>query len=202
MLRGDRPDNTTWTYAGAGEADGFLSLLVRGSWFVRAVHELIARQGNKCRIGRPALVMQLLRESSRLTTETVHRTSSACFSETIALYELLASGDECGNDSRIERVHAQLASVKPPDIAALAQEVGWTREHLTRRFAAVYGMPPVAWQRRWLIQRAAASLADGSATIKSVAAESGLPPDRFARLFHRLVGVSPSDYRDAPFPWS
>ncbi len=201
VLRGDQHDRTTWRYKGTGEADGILSLLVRGSWFVRAAAALAEHGGCRRRIGRPPLIRQLLREATRIAPDPVRRPAVDAFAEVLALYDLLAHGSEPGESSRLERVRQRLASAERPDIASLAQEVGWTREHLTRRFAAVHGLPPAAWRRRWLIQRAATALADDRTSIKAVAADSGLPPDRFARLFRRLVGVSPGAYRNSPFPW-
>lgn len=202
VLRGDQSVRATWRYGGATEADGILSLLVRGSWFVRAASALVERGGFRHRIGRPPLIRQLLREAARIASDPVRRPAADTFAEALALYDLLAHGSDLGETSRLEHVRQRLASAERLNIASLAQEVGWTREHLTRRFAAVHGLPPAAWQRRWLIQRAAAALADNRTSIKAVAADSGLPPDAFARLFRRLVGVSPSAYRSSPFPWA
>lgn len=79
-------------------------------------------------------------------------------------------------------------------MAALADEVGWSRRHLTARFHQQVGLPPKAAARVLRFSRARSLLgAAGPGSISEVAAESGYADhSHLVREFRRLSGGPPS----------
>ena len=83
-------------------------------------------------------------------------------------------------------------------LAELAGVVQLSVFHFTRKFRAEFGCPPHAYVMRKRIERAKAQLARGSIPLKVVAASSGFSDQsHMTRLFRRLLGVTPAEYRKA-----
>ncbi|MCW2940033.1 MAG: AraC family transcriptional regulator [Actinomycetia bacterium] len=82
-------------------------------------------------------------------------------------------------------------------IADLAAEAGLSPRHLQRRFTAELDVPPAAYVERARIEAARRALAEGDEPVDALARRCGFgTAETLRRAFHRLVGVSPSDYRD------
>ena len=83
-------------------------------------------------------------------------------------------------------------------LAELAGVVQLSVFHFTRKFRAGFGCPPHAYVMRKRIERAKAQLARGNVPLKVVAASSGFSDQsHMTRLFQRLLGVTPGEYRRA-----
>jgi AraC family transcriptional regulator len=68
--------------------------------------------------------------------------------------------------------------------------------HFTRKFRTEFGCPPHTYLMRKRIERAKAQLAKGNIPLKVVAASSGFSDQsHMTRLFRRLLGVTPAEYR-------
>ena len=81
-------------------------------------------------------------------------------------------------------------------LPALAREVSLSRSALAERFTHLIGQPPMQYLASWRMQVAASSLARGD-KVCSVAFEVGYESEAaFSRAFKRLVGDSPSVWRD------
>jgi len=81
-------------------------------------------------------------------------------------------------------------------LAELAGVVQLSVFHFTRKFRNEFGCPPHAYVLRKRIERAKAQLARGNIPLKVVAASSGFSDQsHMTRLFRRLLGVTPSEYR-------
>lgn len=81
----------------------------------------------------------------------------------------------------------------------LAQEVGLSRSHYTRRFSALAGLSPNAFHIQQRIRRAAGLLHDSSMTVTEIAEALGYRDVYFfSRQFKKHEGMSPLDYRQAP----
>jgi len=83
-------------------------------------------------------------------------------------------------------------------LAELAGVVQLSVFHFTRKFRTEFGCPPHAYVIRKRIERAKAQLARGNVPLKVVAASSGFSDQsHMTRLFQRLLGVTPAEYRKA-----
>ena len=81
-------------------------------------------------------------------------------------------------------------------LAELAGVVQLSVFHFTRKFRTEFGCPPHTYVMRMRMERAKAQLAKGNIPLKVVAASSGFSDQsHMTRLFRRLLGVTPSEYR-------
>lgn len=85
---------------------------------------------------------------------------------------------------------------RPVAVAACASALRVSREHLTRRFAALAGDSPARWLLRQRIARARAMLAAPGSTVAAVARACGFAsPAHFAAVFRAQTGTRPRDAR-------
>jgi AraC-like DNA-binding protein len=83
-------------------------------------------------------------------------------------------------------------------IDELGRHVGLSRSALHERFVELVGQPPMQYLTNWRIQRGAALLREGVATVATIAQEVGYDSEAaFARAFKRLVGEPPAAWRRA-----
>ncbi|HLU41854.1 MAG TPA: AraC family transcriptional regulator [Microthrixaceae bacterium] len=89
------------------------------------------------------------------------------------------------------------------EVGALASEVGWSRQHLRRRFADEFGLPPKLAARVIRFDRARRMLeASGHVTIGEVAAICGYyDQPHMDREFAELAGCSPSELLAGDVPY-
>jgi AraC-like DNA-binding protein len=85
-------------------------------------------------------------------------------------------------------------------LPALAREVGLSRSALAEHFTHLIGQPPMQYLASWRMQVAAGLLTRGG-KVASVALEVGYDSEAaFSRAFKRLVGRSPTTWRDDQRP--
>lgn len=90
-------------------------------------------------------------------------------------------------------LHEQPA--RPWTLEDLASQVGASRSVLAERFAQLVGLPPMQYLANWRMQIAAGLLSRG-VNIAAIAAETGYGSEAaFSRAFKKVVGVSPSAWR-------
>ena len=83
-------------------------------------------------------------------------------------------------------------------LAELAGVVQLSEFHFARKFRNEFGCPPHAYVMRKRIERAKAQLARGNLPLKVIAANCGFSDQsHMTRLFRRLLGVTPAEYRNA-----
>jgi transcriptional regulator GlxA family with amidase domain len=81
-------------------------------------------------------------------------------------------------------------------VAALVQRCGLPERSFTRRFRAATGYTPLSYIQALRIEEAKQMLERSEATVEEVGREVGYQdPVSFRRLFKRLSGISPADYR-------
>ncbi len=109
-------------------------------------------------------------------------------------------------DRAIAHAIGRLFTAAPPSIEELGRELGWSRQHLARRFRAEVGVGPKQLARVARLQRAVDHLQradDGGAGVIAVnlagaAVDLGyFDQAHMARDFRDLAGMSPRDARDA-----
>lgn len=87
---------------------------------------------------------------------------------------------------------------RPLTVAALAQQLGITPEHLARLFRQTTGISPLEAIRQERMQAATLLLRDQSLSIKEVATRLGFDTSsHFARLFRQVWNLTPQQYRDS-----
>ncbi|MFB5763943.1 AraC family transcriptional regulator [Paenibacillus medicaginis] len=81
----------------------------------------------------------------------------------------------------------------------LAHHTGLSRQHLTYLFKKETGCPPVEFYLRMKMQRAGQMLTLTDLSIKEICSIFGISdPYYFSRLFKKLMGCSPTQYRNTP----
>ncbi|MFD0670741.1 helix-turn-helix domain-containing protein [Cohnella sp. GCM10027633] len=84
-------------------------------------------------------------------------------------------------------------------LGELAMHTGLSKQHLIYLFKQETGFPPVDYYLRLKMQKAGQQLSLTGLSIKEIAAEFGFgDPYYFSRMFKKLMGVSPSEYRSVP----
>jgi AraC-like DNA-binding protein len=96
---------------------------------------------------------------------------------------------------RVERARAFIHDRRdsPLTLDAIAGEAALSRFHLSRSFAEVHGLPPLAYHRRLRLEGAARLLRDGSASPTELSERLGYGSlSAFTRAFRQAYGVPPS----------
>jgi AraC-like DNA-binding protein len=96
---------------------------------------------------------------------------------------------------RVERARAFIhdQSERPVSLDEIAGEAALSRFHLTRSFAEVHGLPPLAYHRRLRLDSAARLLKEGAASPTQLAERLGYASlSAFTRAFRQAFGVPPS----------
>lgn len=89
-----------------------------------------------------------------------------------------------------EHIHGQL------NLDALAASATLSKYHFTKKFKALSGQSPIQYFINMKIQRACYLLDSTSQPVKQVAAAVGYDDAYyFSRLFKKVIGLSPSEYR-------
>lgn len=78
----------------------------------------------------------------------------------------------------------------------MASRAGLSRRTFIRRFKARFGSPPHAWLQRQRVARAQQMLAGGTASVETIAGETGFGSAAMLRHhFRQAIGISPQSYR-------
>jgi AraC-like DNA-binding protein/catechol 2,3-dioxygenase-like lactoylglutathione lyase family enzyme len=86
---------------------------------------------------------------------------------------------------------------EPLDLDAMAGEAGYSRFHFARAFRAAYGETPRTYLTRRRIERAKTLLRTANLSVTEICFLVGFASlGSFSARFHKLVGRSPSEYRD------
>ncbi len=104
-------------------------------------------------------------------------------------------------DRAVAHAIGRLFGAAPPSIDELGRDIGWTRQHLARRFRAEVGVGPKQLARVARLQRAVDQLQrDGAAppSLAGAAVDLGyFDQAHMARDFRELAGLAPRDVRAA-----
>jgi transcriptional regulator GlxA family with amidase domain len=84
---------------------------------------------------------------------------------------------------------------KDLSVEVLAQRAGLGVRHFTRRFSAVFNVPPATYVEQMRLDESRTRLFAAGQTVDSVAASVGYASaDSFRRAFERRFGIAPSLY--------
>ena len=111
-----------------------------------------------------------------------------------------AAGRDRAPDRAVAHAVGRLFAAAPPPIAELGRELGWSRQHLARRFRAEIGVGPKQLARVARLQRAVDQLqsgAGGDLTLAGTAVDLGyFDQAHMARDFREMAGLAPRDVRE------
>ena len=94
----------------------------------------------------------------------------------------------------IERMRSDLCASH--DLGTLARESGYSRNHFIRMFRAATGSTPHQYLLELRVKRAQVLLKESSLSLSAISAECGFTSQaQLSKVFHSVVGVSPSMYR-------
>lgn len=100
-------------------------------------------------------------------------------------------------DRALSLMRSRLAD--PPTLAEIAEASGLSISQISARFKARTGYPPLSYFTRLRMQKACALLSDPALSVQGAAARLGYEdPLHFSRVFKRVIGVSPRQYRREP----
>jgi AraC-like DNA-binding protein len=86
---------------------------------------------------------------------------------------------------------------EPLDLDAMAGEAGYSRFHFARAFTAAYGETPRTYLTRRRIERAKTLLRTANLSVTEICVLVGFASlGSFSARFRKLVGRSPSEYRN------
>lgn len=86
------------------------------------------------------------------------------------------------------------------DVAALARELGCSREHLARTFVAATGVAPKAYLMQHRLRQAQRELREGTQVLDVVARRCGFAgANYFCRAFRTRFGLTPGAWRAQPW---
>ncbi len=86
------------------------------------------------------------------------------------------------------------------DVAALARELGYSREHLARTFVAATGVAPKAYLIQHRLRQAQRDLRDGNRGLEEIARRCGFAgANYFCRAFRSHFGLTPGAWRAQPW---
>jgi AraC family L-rhamnose operon transcriptional activator RhaR/AraC family L-rhamnose operon regulatory protein RhaS len=92
--------------------------------------------------------------------------------------------------------HLEANYQEPVDLEQLARIAHMSKRHFIRNFQAAMGCSPIAHLIQLRVNHAASLLRQSHAGVTEIAFQVGFGDGNyFARQFHKLVGVTPSEYR-------
>ena len=97
-------------------------------------------------------------------------------------------------------VHAYIEAHYMEDLSVqeMSERFSYSEAYFCKRFKQVYGKSFVSYLTEYRIGRAKELLRNGSISIRAAGKAVGYPdPNYFAKVFRRVTGKSPSDYRQA-----
>ncbi len=169
-------------------------------------------KGNERPVDLPETSHRMLGElCSRLTDERlligsapiVAEVRSRVYSLVTSLWEIISSGRDSGEQSRLVRRAAAMlrdsadaAVDRDENIEDVARRLGYGKSRLYSLFTHEVGMAPNDYRQRLRIKRCCERLTKTSDSITAIGIENGFQSSQyFARVFKKYVGLTPTDYR-------
>ena len=98
--------------------------------------------------------------------------------------------------SSIQKVQQWVLVNQDASIESLARHAQMSTRNFTRTFHREAGMTPAEFVHRARLDAARRLLEDSSASVKSIARDTGFgSEERMRRAFLKSIGVGPADYR-------
>jgi AraC-like DNA-binding protein len=195
------PSNHRYYYPGGGQPWEFLFLLIRPQIVLPNWQDALSRLGNTPLLSagsRPVRLLQQIYDEARtgrisdpyLASSYVYQ-----FVTELCRYSLGSHGEWPDKVKRavaiIESRYASMLSLEQ-----LADELGWSKYHFLRVFAASVGMTPGDYLNRIRTERAMELLRITSYSVEQIAEQVGYSSGSyFIKAFRRLTGLTPGMFR-------
>jgi AraC-like DNA-binding protein len=175
--------------------DGFRSLFMASTeLFPRAAGVQVFQERSTRPFHRLAAVLLEERQSGRRS-----RVAEQALFEALLVYLQELPQPTARTTGAAERLRALLlANLENPgfEIREAMAALPWSATHLRKTFARAAGMTPQAFLAQARVEKAKRLLRIGGFSIKQIAHAVGIAdPHYFSRMFHRLAGCRPGDYR-------
>lgn len=168
----------------------------------------LARQGGPLvELGADTLPLQLLRA---LHKDTAAKRIGDRFDLSLRIYEWLVAFQRslhsrvAYKESELPSPYRELAAFidfnyhRDLTLDQLAEAAGRNKYHLCRRFPHYFGVSPMDYVRNRRVEQAADLLRASDLPITEIAVRCGFRNvSYFGKVFHKMVGLSPSSYRAA-----
>ncbi|MBA2479310.1 MAG: helix-turn-helix transcriptional regulator [Planctomycetes bacterium] len=196
-------DNRYWLPRGGSWS--FFYLCLSGRQVINAWRTVVARAGPLITLPRGSRVLASAADAcAELLGGNEHspyRVSACAYDLTMALLEHTETvPSEGAADAGLERAVAFAKDHLSEEIGVedLARTSGFSRYHFTRRFQRAYGLAPGEYLVDLRIRTAATLLRESQPNIKDVATRCGFrDPAYFCKVFRRVMGTSPGEFRDS-----
>jgi AraC family transcriptional regulator len=157
-------------------------------------------------------LVRALRQLNRIATVETARKTMVCstLAQVVCYWPSAPSGSECelqnnsdevigaGMQNALRRIDDRLAH--PPSVKELASVSNMSARNFTRHFRYLFGCAPHAYITARRLACAREFLAHKSHNITEISEELGFPSiHAFSRWFQRIVGTSPTVYREKNF---
>ncbi len=180
----------------------FLYVCFSGTEALRVVEHVIQARGPLWDLDKDSNLYrhteEIVRRSQRGLLKSPWQASALAYGLAMALLEPIQTKDVVQRPRPIELAVKLLDENWKSDISveALAEQVGYTRSHLTRLFKTHVGVGPGEYLDRLRLQHAVAQLQDGTRSVKQIAFDCGFSdPHYFSKVFKRQFGTTPSEVR-------
>ena len=105
---------------------------------------------------------------------------------------------ETPQGQRLVHAYIEVHYMEDLSVQEMSERFSYSEAYFCKRFKQVYGKSFVSYLTEYRIGRAKELLRNGSISIRAAGKAVGYPdPNYFAKVFRRVTGKSPSDYRQA-----
>ena len=162
---------------------------------VSAGAELIARSGHRIDLGLkhpliPSLMNRIPRGEHRYACWSAGENARLSWE---VMQNLVIAAERYEDDNLLNEAMSLLEG-PATNVATVAEQLGLSREHLSRRFTSELGITPAKWQRERRLQQAALLLQDGNPVWKAAAKSGFSSTSYFIQAFKRYYGTTPAAY--------
>ena len=129
--------------------------------------------------------------------ETVNDTVYSMISICVSVNEI---SDEAGNEISYTKKLKQLILEAPENaflIEDMAQSIGMSPYHMIRKFKDICGLTPHQFQIQCRIRKAQKLLEEGKSVTEVAYATGFCDQSHFDRCFHKIVRLTPSEYKQS-----
>jgi len=191
------PWSIQWVHLQGTAADYFFSLLPENVYTVPATAELTAVLQHHFRECYNSIMGSFVQQRMIFITQTIQHLLGHLFFNNRLFSPALRSSQFHNLDSTLDYLRKNID--KPLTLQQMANHAQLSKSHFARLFKEQTNYSPVDYFIRLKLQRACMQLALTRQTIRQISLAVGYTdPYYFSRLFKKIIGKSPSQFRADP----